>query len=109
MPLRQHDAHLMLQTQDCSQHVSVKGCSVALGRLLGNLPGLALCASIIHRDVESAEALDGLSDQGLHVVFMPHVGAHEVGLRPKLTKFLGESYSSVVAPAGDDDSGAFAR
>jgi hypothetical protein len=59
--------------------------------LLGDRPGLDLRASVVHRPVETAEALNGLPNQAMHAVIMAHIGAHELGFSTTFAQFLGKA------------------
>ena len=85
-----------------------KVAAVTFGGLSVARAGLALGAGIVDRDIETAEARNGLIDQAAHLVLMAYVGMHELGFRAKVTQLGNQRLAGVVAAAGDDDAGAFA-
>src|SRR5207253_4772688 len=65
LPLRQHHAQLMLQAQQCAQHIRVEGARVALSGLLNYRAGLAFGTCIVDGHVQAANRLTVLSTKPL--------------------------------------------
>jgi hypothetical protein len=101
--LRLHDPQLVLEAQQRAKHIGVEHRRVAVRRLLGDRPRLALGAGIIDGDVEPAEAGDGVIDQAAHILFVAHVGLDEGGLRAERMELGFQRLAFGLAAAGGDD------
>ena len=104
--LRLHDAQFVLHAQDRAEHIGVERRCIAFGGLLGDRARLAFGAGVVDRDIEPAEACDGLVDQIAHVVFVAHVGVDELGLDPRLRSSASECLAGLSRRAGNDHLGA---
>ena len=62
---------------------------IVLGGYIGSRAGSALGASVIDGNLEATETSDGLVDEVLDFLFMPHIGAVKFGLRAELAQFTG--------------------
>ena len=81
---------------------------VMLDRLLsGKQAELALGASIVERDVQSAEGAHGLFDERDDVILSGDISSHEQGASTGGSNLLGELLSLGNAAAGDDHIRAF--
>jgi hypothetical protein len=105
--LRLHHAKLVLHAEKRAEHVGIEGRGIAFGGLLRHWAWLALGAGIVDGHIQAAKALHGAIDKIAHVVFMAHVGVHELGLGAQLAQFGGQGLASVIAAAGHNDAGSF--
>ena len=101
-----HDPQFMLHAEDGPQDVGVEGRGVALGGLLRRRPRLAFGARGVDRDIQPAEALNGLIDEVAHILVVTNVGADELGFSACGAQFGDERCARVVMTAGGDDLGA---
>jgi len=69
-----YDAHLVLHAQDHAENIRVEHRGICVRCLVGDRANLALGASIVHRDIETAELRDGLVDQGADVILAADIG-----------------------------------
>ena len=65
--------------QDDAQHIRVERRRIAFRGLVRDRATLAFGASIVHRDIETAIACNGLVDEVAHVVLAANVGLDERG------------------------------
>jgi hypothetical protein len=57
--------------------------------------------------LEATETSDGLVDQVLDFLFMPHIGAHKFGLSAEFAQFSGQLLAFLVASTGNNDPRPF--
>src|SRR6202047_657634 len=97
-----HDAHLVLHAQNHAENIRVERRGIAFRALVRDRANLALGASIVHRDIETAKPCDGLVDQSADVILLADVGVDELGLRTQRAQLLGERLAGLITPAGND-------
>src|SRR6202049_38723 len=87
--LRKHSPNLVLHAQKHTKHIGVEDGLIVLGGYVGSQTGSALGASVIDGNIEATETSDGLVDEVLDFLFMPHIGAVKFGLSAELAQFTG--------------------
>jgi hypothetical protein len=70
----------VLHAQDHAENIRVERRGVGFRGLIHDRTNLAFGASIVHRDIQTAEAADGLVDQSADVVLVADVGVDELSL-----------------------------
>src|SRR5207253_4673318 len=76
-PLREHDAQLMLHTQQDTQDVRIEGGRIALRGLLRYETTRPFGSSIVDCDVQPSKMLDRLIDEIADIIVGPHVCSDE--------------------------------
>ena len=87
--MRKHSPNLVLHAQKHTKHICVEDGFIVLGVYIGSRLGIADGASVIDGNVEATETSDGLVDEVLDFLFMPHIGAQKFGLSAELAQFSG--------------------
>ena len=105
--LRNHYPEFVLHTEQGAKHIGVEGFVVAFGGLVRHRTGLALCAGVVDRHIETTEAGDGLIDQVANVVVFANVGAEIFGLSSEIAHFLHKVPTDIVVPPGNHHASAF--
>jgi hypothetical protein len=105
--LRQHHAHLVLQTEDGAEHVGVEGRRIGLGRLFGQRSRLPFGTSVVDGDIQAAKALDGLVDEIAHVVLVADIRTHELRFGTQSAQFSDQCLPGIVASTGNYDARTF--
>jgi hypothetical protein len=83
-------------------------CFAAMSEVL-ELEGLKLGASIVERDLQSAEGAHGLFDERDDVILSGDISSHEKGASTGRSNLLGELLSLGNAASGDDHVRALAN
>ena len=78
------------------KHIRVENGLIALRGNIGSRTGSAHSASIVDGNVEATKTSDGLVDEVLDFLFMPHIGVHKFGLGPEFAQFLGLFLTFIV-------------
>ncbi len=86
----------MLHTQDHAENIGVERRGIAFRGLICDRAHLALGASIVHCDVETAKPRDGLVDQIADVFVLADVGVDELGLRTKGAQLVDERLAGLI-------------
>ena len=98
----------VLHRQQHATDVDVADLMVVLYRLLGGEQAeLALGASVVERDVQSAEGADGLFDERDDVILPGDIGLYEQGASTGRSDLPGDLLSLGNPAAGDDHIRAF--
>jgi hypothetical protein len=97
----------VLHAQDHAENIRVERLGIAFRALVRDRANLALGASIVHRDIETAKLCDGLVEQSANVILLADVGADEFGLRTQRTQLFNERLASLITPTGNDDIAPF--
>jgi hypothetical protein len=69
----------------------------------------ALGPGVVDGNVQPTKPLHRLIDEAPDVVFVPHVGLHELGFGTEFVQFGDERLASIFVATGDDDAGAVLR
>src|SRR5271165_4731688 len=107
--LRKHSPNLVLHAQKHTKHICVEDGLIVLGGYIGSRTGSALGAGVIDSNVEATETGDGLVDEVLDFLFMPHIGAQKFGLSAELAQFSGQLLAFIVVSTGNNDPRSFMR
>jgi len=67
----------VLHAQEHAENIGVERRGIAFRGLLRDRAGFAFGASIVHRDIETSEALDRAVDEATDIVFLAHIGLDE--------------------------------
>src|SRR5207245_6164478 len=109
MPLRLHDAKLMLHAQQCAENVSVEGGSVAFSGLRCYRARLAFGAGVIDGHIQAPNPRDCLIYQAAHIVLVAYIGPHKFCFRAKFAELANQPLAFVIMPAGNNNACAFLR
>ena len=102
-----HDSQFVLHAQKRAEYIGVEHPCIAVGRLLSHWARFSFGAGIVDRDIQPAEAPDGLFDKVAHVVFVTHVRQNESGFSAEATKLAFECLAFGLATAGYNNRCAF--
>src|ERR1700719_1439270 len=80
-----HGAHFVLHAQYHAEYVGLEGRGKAFRGLVRDRADRTFGGGIVHRDIETAKACDGLVDHGTDVILLADVGADEFGLGTQRT------------------------
>jgi hypothetical protein len=107
--LPEHSPNLVLHAQKHTKHIGIEDGLIVLGSYICSRTGIAHGASVIDSNVEATETSDGLIDEVLDFLFMPHIGTQRFGLSAEFAQFSGQLLTFIVVSTGNDDPRSFLR
>src|ERR1700758_3644284 len=104
-----HDARLVLYAQEHAEDVGVERRGIAFRSLLRDRAGFTFGAGIVHRDIETSEALDRAVDETTDIVFLAHIGLDEFGFGAERAEFTDQFMAGIRLPSRNNDAMACFR
>ena len=94
----------MLYAQEHAEDVGVERRGIAFRSLLRDRAGFTFGAGIVHRDIETSEALDSAVDETTDIVFLAHVCLDEFGFGTERAQLANQFLAGIRLSPGNNNA-----